>query len=176
MKLKALALLSVATVVIAGSVDRGDRTIGTVWSSNDAAATFVEADDAVLSARTSIGAPIVGGDGFIATASSPGTEPTVLVTSADGATWRAIDLSVTGLNNQTKSLSDAGSFGIVPFADGYAVGLKDLLASVATVDPATAQAGTCGASDSAMSPTVRRLSTSARTEPLAIEVGAVKRS
>jgi len=122
------------TVLITGTSERGEQSVGTAWLSIDGGSTFAEVDDAVLAARTRIGTPILGGDGFVASAASPGTEPTVLVTSADGTTWRAIELSVADARGQRLSLSGAGAFGIALTDNGYAIGISEQLTSIALVD------------------------------------------
>jgi hypothetical protein len=119
-------------VVITGSVTAANSRFGRVWTSSDSGATFV-ANDA-LTGYAAVGAPSLGGDGIVATASGGNGTPTELVTSPDGATWRSIQLDLTAADGDARPPIDGGTYAIQPFGDGYLVGIDGLEASVAVVD------------------------------------------
>ncbi len=121
------------TVLLAGGEVVDGEARGRIWRSDDSGTTF-DTTVAGLGAYSAIGAPALTLDGFVATADGIGPDPTDLVTSTDGRTWRAIPLTLTGAAGDPAPVPEAGAGRVAVDGDGFAVGIQDLRVEVARVD------------------------------------------
>ncbi len=124
-------------VLATGGYEVDDGTSrATTWLSSDGGISFDHVAPELLASRDWFGGLSLGGDGIIGVANSAGIDGPILLTSADGGTWRAIPIQLTN-DGQPRTLSGENGLGV-------ASGPAGLLFTVDDVYPRPALLGADG--------------------------------